>query len=151
MSIIYNFIKFKTLINSIIALASAVITYTVVMVIIAKFFATPDISINDIMNAITTGNIFDTELSDDNIASMSVVGIAVLAYIINFLTDKKLISNVTDMVLSAFNVKSENKLSEQLANDAMQLTSDMFNVVKNVGSTVVSNITKKDDKKEAKK
>ena len=143
--------QFKTLINSIIALASAVITYTVVMVIIAKFFATPDISINDIMNAITTGNIFDTELSDDNIASMSVVGIAVLAYIINFLTDKKLISNVTDMVLSAFNVKSENKLSEQLANDAMQLTSDMFNVVKNVGSTVVSNITKKDDKKEAKK
>lgn len=143
--------QFKTLINSIIALASAVITYTVVMVIIAKFFATPDTSINDIMNAITTGNIFDTELSDDNIASMSVVGIAVLAYIINFLTDKKLISNVTDMVLSAFNVKSENKLSEQLANDAMQLTSDMFNVVKNVGSTVVSNITKKDDKKEAKK
>ena len=143
--------QFKTLINSIIALASAVITYTVVMVIIAKFFATPDTSINDIMNAITTGNIFDMELSDDNIASMSIMGIAVLAYIINFLTDKKLISNVTDMVLSAFNVKAENKLSEQLANDAMQLTSDMFNVVKTAGSTVISNITKKDDKKEAKK
>ena len=142
---------FKTLINSIIGLASAVITYTVIMVIIAKFFASPEASVNDIMNAITSGHIFDVELSDDNIATMSVMGIAVLAYVVNFLTDKKLISQVTDMVLAAFNVKAENKLSEQLANDAMQLTSDMFKVVKSVGSTAISAITKKDDKKEDKK
>jgi len=142
---------FKTLINSIIGLASAVITYTVIMVIVAKFFASPEASVNDIMNAITTGHIFDVELSDDNIATMSVMGIAVLAYVINYLTDKKLISQVTDMVLAAFNVKAENKLSEQLANDAMQLTSDMFNVVKSVGSTAISAITKKDGKKEDKK
>lgn len=142
---------FKTLINSIIGLAAAVITYTVIMVIVAKFFASPEASVNDIMNAITTGHIFDVELSDDNIATMSVMGIVVLAYVINYLTDKKLISQVTDMVLSAFNVKSENKLSEQLANDAMQLTSDMYDVVKTVGSTVISGITKKEGKKETKK
>ncbi len=143
--------QFKTLINSIIALVSAVITYTVVMVIIAKFFATPDTSVTDIMNAITTENIFSIELSDDNIAAMSIMGIAVLAYVVNFLTDKKLINQVTDMVLSAFNVKAENKLSEQLADDAMRLTSDMFNVVKTVGSTAISAVTKKDGKKEDKK
>ena len=73
------------------------------------------------------------------------------SYVINYLTDKKLISQVTDMVLSAFNVKSENKLSEQLANDAMQLTSDMYDVVKTVGSTVISGITKKEGQKETKK
>lgn len=143
--------QFKTLIYSIIALASAVITYTVIMVIIAKFFATPDISVNDIMTAITTGNVFDADLSDDNLATLTVMGTVVLVYVINFLTDKKLISEVTSMVLSAFNVKEENKLSEQLANDAMQLTSDMFNLVKKTGAAIISSGEKKEDKKEDKK
>ena len=136
--------QFKTLINSIIALSAAVITYTVIMVIIAKFFAAPDTSVNEIMNAITTGNIFDADLSDDNLATLTVMGTVVLVYVINFIQSQ--IPKVTDMVLSAFNVKPENKLSEQLANDAMQLTSNMFNTAKQVGATIISGGKNKDDK-----
>ena len=143
--------QFKTLINAIIGLSAAVITYTVVMVIIAKFFSTPDTSVNEIMNAITTGNIFTLDLSDDNLESLTIMGTVVLVYVINFLTEKKRISEVTNMVLSAFNVKAENQLSEQLANDAMQLTSAALKTVKNIGATIISGGEKKDDKKDDKK
>ena len=139
--------QFKTLINAIIALSAAVITYTVIMVIIAKFFTAPDASVNDIMNAITTGDIFNADLSDDNLATLTVMGTVVLVYVINFLTDKKQIEEVTKMVLSAFNVDANNKYSEQLANDAMQLTSATFDTVKKVGKIVISG-GKKEDAKE---
>ena len=141
--------QFKTLINAIIALSAAVITYTVIMVIIAKFFATPDASVNDIMNAITTGDIFNADLSDDNLETLTVMGVTVLVYVINFIQSQ--IPKVTEMVLSAFNVKAENQLSEQLANDAMNLTSAAFKTVKNIGATIISGGEKKEDKKDDKK
>ena len=143
--------QFKNVINSIIGLSAAVITYTVVMVIIAKFFSTSNTSVNDIMNAITTGNIFTLDLSDDNLESLTIMGTVVLVYVINFLTDKKRISEVTHMVLSAFNVDVKNDLSEQLATDAMTLTSATFKTVKEIGSVILSGGEKKEDKKEEKK
>lgn len=139
--------QFKNLINAIIALSAAVITYTVVMVIIAKFFTAQDASVNDIMNAITTGNVFDANLSDDNLATLTIMGTVVLVYVIDFITSRKQISEVTKMVLSAFNVDANNQYSEQLANDALQLTSAALDTVKKVGKIVISGGEKGDDKK----
>ena len=141
--------QFKNLINAIIALSAAVITYTVIMVIIAKFFTAPDASVNEIMNAITTGNIFDVELSDDNLASLTIMGTVVLVYMISYI--QSMVPDVTKMVLSAFNVSTKNDLSEQLANDAMALTSATINTVKNVAKTVITGDDKKDEKKDDKK
>ena len=115
------------------------------MVIIAKFFASPDASTTDIMNAITTGKIFDVDLSDDNIASLTITGTVVLVYVIDFI--QKEIPNVSKMILSAFNVQSKNDLSEQLANDVETLTRATFDTVKKIGATVISGGEKKDDKK----
>ena len=137
--------QMKNLINAIVALGAAVITYTVIMVIIAKFFASPDASTTDIMNAITTGKIFDVDLSDDNIASLTITGTVVLVYVIDFI--QKEIPNVSKMILSAFNVQSKNDLSEQLANDVETLTRATFDTVKKIGATVISGGEKKDDKK----
>lgn len=141
--------QFKNLINAIIALSAAVITYTVIMVIIAKFFTAPDASVNEIMNAITTGNIFDVELSDDNLASLTIMGTVVLVYMISYI--QSMVPEVTKMVLSAFNVSTKNDLSEQLANDAMTLTTATLNTVKNVAKTVITGGDKKDDKGDDKK
>lgn len=141
--------QFKNLINAIIALSAAVITYTVIMVIIAKFFTAPDASVNEIMNAITTGNIFDVELSDDNLASLTIMGTVVLVYMISYI--QSMVPDVTKMVLSAFNVSTKNDLSEQLANDAMTLTTATINTVKNVAKTVITGGDKKDDKGDDKK
>ncbi len=141
--------QFKSLINAIVALVSAVITYTVIMVIIAKFFTAPDASVNDVMNAITSGNIFAADLSDDNLATLTIMGTLVLVYVINFIQKK--IPEVTEMIMSVFNMKPENKLSEQLADDAMRLTTATINTVKSVGATIASGGVKKEDKKETPK
>ena len=141
--------QIKNLINAIVALASAVITYTVIMVIIAKFFSSPDASVNDIMNAITSGNIFDSDLSDENMMTLTIMGTVVLVYVVNFIQDQ--IPKVTNMVMSAFNLQPDNSLSEQLANDVEILTRATFDTVKKVGATILSGGENKEEKKDGKK
>lgn len=137
--------QFKNLINAIITLASAVITYTVIMAIIAKFFAAPDVSSADLMNAITTGEIFDAELDMTNLEAMTLTSSIVLVYVLNFLQDQ--IPQVTKMVLSVFGVSENKQLSETLANDMMQLTQDIVDTTKKIGETIISGGDKDKDKK----
>lgn len=141
--------QFKRLIDSIVALAAAVLTYTVIMVILAKFFAEPGQSAADIMNMITSGEIYSDELSEENLQAMTLGGCVVLVYVLNFIYGQ--IPQVTSMVLSSFGVSSENKLSEQLANDAMQLTNDVLNVVKQAGKNILSGGEKSDNKEDTTK
>lgn len=141
--------QFKKLIDSIVALAAAVLTYTVIMVILAKFFAEPGQSAGDIMNMITSGEIYSDELSEENLQAMTLGGCVVLVYVLNFIYGQ--IPQVTSMVLSSFGVSSENKLSEQLANDAMQLTNDVLNVVKQAGKNILSGGEKSDNKEDTTK
>lgn len=128
--------QLKKLINAIIALAAAVLTYTVIMVIIAKFFAAPGQSAADIMTLITSGEIFAGDLSEENLAAMTIIGCVVLVYVLNFIYGQ--IPNVTSMVLDSFGVSQENKLSEELANDAMKLTTSIMETVKKAGKTIIS-------------
>lgn len=141
--------QFKKLIDSIVALAAAVLTYTVIMVILAKFFAEPGQSAADIMNMITSGEIYSDELSEENLQAMTLGGCVVLVYVLNFIYGQ--IPQVTSMALSSFGVSSENKLSEQLANDAMQLTNDVLNVVKQAGKNILSGGEKSDNKEDTTK
>ena len=141
--------QFKKLIDSIVALAAAVLTYTVIMVILAKFFAEPGQGAADIMNMITSGEIYSDELSEENLQAMTLGGCVVLVYVLNFIYGQ--IPQVTSMVLSSFGVSSENKLSEQLANDAMQLTNDVLNVVKQAGKNILSGGEKSDNKEDTTK
>lgn len=139
--------QFKKLINSIIALASAVITYTVIMVIIAKFFSAPGQSAAEIMELITTGQVFAGDLSGENIAAMTLGGCVILVYVLNFIYGQ--IPQVTSMVLDSFGVSSENELSEGLANDAMKLTTNIVTTAKNIGKTILTGGESKEDNKKA--
>ncbi len=141
--------EFKNLINAIIALAAAVLTYTVIMAIIAKFFAAPGQSASDIMELITSGNIFAGDLSDDNLAAMTIGGCVILVYVLNFIYGQ--IPQVTSMVLDSFGVSAKNDLSEQLANDAMKLTTNIVDTAKKIGTTILNGGNKKDDKGKDKK
>lgn len=141
--------QFKTLINAIIALASAVITYTVIMVIIAKFFSAPGQSAAEIMELITTGQVFEGDLSDDNLAAMTLGSCVILVYVLNFIYEQ--IPQVTSMILNSFGVSAENQLSEGLANDAMKLTANVLNTAKNIGKTILTGGEKKEENKEEEK
>ena len=127
--------QFKKLINAIITLAAAVLTYTVIMVIIAKFFSAPGQSADEIMAMITSGEVFAADLSSDNLVGLTLVGCIILVYVLNFIYAQ--IPKVTSMVLDTFGVSEEKQLSEQLANDAMKLTTNVINTAKEIGKTIV--------------
>lgn len=137
--------QIKQLINAIVTLGAAMLTYTVVMGMLAKFFASGDQSAGDIMTLATHGDaLFAGDLSDDNWAQMSLMGCVAFIYVLNFIIGK--IPDVSKMILSAFGVSTENTESEKLAKDAMALTTAVINTAKQVGQTIISGGEKKDDK-----
>ena len=149
--------QIKNLINAIVALSAAVITYTVIMMIIASFFATPGASMTDIMNAITTGDIFDADLSGDNMLSLTLMGMVALVYVINFIQDQ--IPQVTKMIMDAFNVNPESKAGDKIGTDIREkIEKDIGNLydagidkLKQVGKTAIAGGEIKEEKKDAKK
>ena len=151
--------QFKKVINAIIALTAAVITYTVIMVIIARFFSGDGVSMNELMDLILSGEIYAGALSDDNLAAMTVMGAIVMVYIVNFLADQ--VPKVAAEMLSAFDIKESDikkatELSEGMADDATKVLKNVVDKVKEVGKVVTGKADdkkeeKKDDKKEEKK
>lgn len=137
--------QFKNLINAIITLASAVITYTVIMAIIARFFTASDVHSADLMNTIITGEIFDADLDMTNLEAMTLISCVVLVYILNFLQEQ--IPQVAKMVLSVFGVSEEKQLNEQLANDMMKLTQSVVDTTKKIGETIIGGGDKGKDNK----
>ncbi len=141
--------QFKNVINAIVTLAAAVLTYTVIMVIIAKFFSSAGTSTADLMTMITNGTVTAAALSDDNLAAMTLMGCIVLVYVINFLSDQ--IKSVTTMVMSVFDVSEENKLGEQLGNDILKVSENIIKTTKDIGKAIITGGEAKEEKKTEKK
>lgn len=127
--------QFKNLMNAIIALASAVLTYTVIMVLIATFFAAHGTTSADLMQVILSGDVFNAELSDDNLAELGIASSVVLIYVLNFIQAQ--IPTVTGMVLDTFGVSEDHKLGNQLANDAETLTRRVVETAAKTVKTIV--------------
>lgn len=128
--------QLRKLIGSIVALGAAVITYIVILIIVARFFSNSGTSVDELMNAILSGNVHASDFSDDNLASITVASMVVLVYIINYLFSQ--VPKVKQMILDAFGVKEESKLGEQMANDAEKLVALVTGSAKNIGSTIVN-------------
>lgn len=128
--------QIKKLINAIVALAACVMTYTVMLIILARFFTDTDVSSADFMNKILSGDVFEANISDENMAALTLVSATALVYVLNFIFSQ--IPQVTKMILSAFNVSEEKQMSEQLADDAINLTKNIANTAIKVGKTIVS-------------
>ena len=124
--------QFKKVIGAIVGLGAAVMTYTVIMVILAKFFAGTGTSMPEIMEHITNGNIYKDDLSQNNIAQITVCSVIVLVYVLNYIYSQ--IPKAAQSILDAFDVKPETKLGEELANDVMGLTKAAAKSFKNVVS-----------------
>ena len=133
----------KNLINSIVTLASVIITYTVMMVILAKFFSGPDV-VNGLMDAITSGQIYEDDLNTENIQAMTLIGCIALVYVLNYILEQ--IPQITKMIMSAFGVEEKSDNSEQFAKDIMRLTKNAIDIAVTTGKTIVSGGEKTEDK-----
>lgn len=136
--------QIKTLVNSIVTIGATVITYTVILVIIAKFMSSGDMSTTEMMNAITSGQIFESDISYDSVMTMSFAGAVVLVYVLNYIYSN--IPQVSKMILAVFNIETENKLSEQMANDVEKMMGNVVNGVKGIGEAVISHGAPKEEK-----
>lgn len=136
--------QIKNVINAIITLASTVIVYTVIMIIIAKFFSAVGTDPTELMKMITSGEFVNGAISDDNLAAITLSGCIVLVYLINSLAQT--IPQVTTMITSVFDVKEDKSIGEGVAKDAFALTGKAFNEIKQAKDIV----TGKADKEETK-
>ncbi|MCQ2581661.1 MAG: hypothetical protein MJ170_01625 [Alphaproteobacteria bacterium] len=137
--------QIKKLISAIVSLAAAVITYTVIMVIIARFFSAPGTTVNDLMLAITSGEVFEADLDSDNLAQITIMGSVVLVYVLNFIYGQ--IPQVTNKIMEAFNIKLEkNEFGDKVADDMMAVTKVIVDDIKKAGKVIIDGGAKKDDK-----
>ena len=102
--------QIKSLINAIVSIASAILTYTVIMFIIRGFLTTNNIDIDSIQN--TAQSIFDLDLENSSAAQMTLAGVIVLVYVINYIADQ--IPKITQKILAIFNVQQEDALSKEI-------------------------------------
>ena len=144
--------QLKNLINAIVTLGSVVLTYTIMMVIIARFFSASNISVNDLMQAITSGTVYAEDLNNDALYSLSLMSSIALVYILNFVFNQ--IPQITKMVLSVFGVEENTKHAEQFAGDIGRLSKLAFDNTVKAGKittkTDKQTDSKSDDKKDSK-
>jgi len=119
--------QLKDVISAIVGLAAAVVTYSVIMMIIANFFAADGESGAQLMTQITNQSVFQADLDEDNIAMITLTGAIVLVYVLNFIYSQ--IPNVTKMILDVFNVSTDTSRGEELANN-------MIGVVSGIGKDI---------------
>ncbi len=136
--------QLKNLINAIVTLGSVILTYTIIIVIIAKFFTAADTSVADLMTAITSGEVHEEDINADAVYSLTLASFVVLIYVLNFVFDQ--IPQITKMVLSTFGVQENSTHSEQFAKDMGELAQLAYGNAVKVGSIIVRKGEKKDDK-----
>lgn len=142
-------IQIKNLISAIVTLGSVMLTYTVIMVIVTKFFSASGASVNDLMDVILSGQIYADDLNTDNLAAMTLISCIALVYVMNFIFSQ--IPEITKMIMSVFSVQENTKHGEQFANDMLTLSKNAIDNVVKVGKIIASGgDEKKDEKKDGK-
>jgi len=128
----------KDVINSIITLATVTITYVVIMVMLARFFADDAIGGAALAEAILNGDIYRGDISSDNLAAMTLSSMIVLVYVVQFLAGQ--IDEISNMITKTFGVEPPKKAP---VGDA--IGEDVLKIGENVGkwtATTAVNVTK---------
>jgi galactitol-specific phosphotransferase system IIC component len=114
---------FKQGINGIVSLGAAVITYTVIMVLIGKFFGGGDATA-----LILSGDIYAGALDDSNLQALTLMSCIVMVYVIQYLVGK--IPDVAKEILGAFEVQEDHKLGDKVSDEALNFTKLTVNFTK---------------------
>ncbi len=136
----YGVGQIKNIISAIVSLATAVLTYTISMSIIASFFASQNADTSEIMEMIMNGSVFEGAIGTDNIATITIMGSVVMVYLINYLVS--LVPQISKSIMDSLGISDKNNESEQAADNAMKLTGLAYNYVKTKAEQII-----KEDKK----
>ena len=143
--------QIKKLIDAIVSISAAILTYTVIMLIIRGFLNSNGVDADAIQNS--TEALLSFDLENSSAEELSFAGAIVLVYVINYIANQ--IPKVSETILSAFGVKVENSFSKKTGEDVWKLTNLVANKAKSVTKTIISrgknNNNTKTENKETKK
>ena len=137
--------QIKKLINAIVSIAATILTYTIMMAIIAGFL-NPDFVSNQ------SESLFEFDLDNPKTMEITMASAIVLVYVVNYISDQ--IKNVTKKIFEAFGVQQEDSLSTEMGENMWQLTNIVADNAKKLAKAVINpdSVKKADDKpKEEKK
>ena len=124
--------QIKKLIDAIVSVAATILTYSVIMAIIAGFLDNSSLP----ANSEETKQLFDFQLDDSNVMEMTLAKATVLVYVINYIADE--IPNVTKKILEAFGVKQEDSLSKEMGDNMWKLTTIVAGNAKKFAKIVIN-------------
>ncbi len=137
--------QFQNVLNAIVSLGVAVITYTVILVIIAKFFADPDGNVNNfeaLLAAIMDGDVFELDLDNTGLNDLTITSVVVLIYVLTFIYDN--IPKITEMVLGMFGINSYNyEVGEKLGDSLLKTSKLMVKQTKDTVKTIAKHVSGK--------
>jgi hypothetical protein len=126
--------QIKNLINAIVTLGSVVMVYTMIMIIIARFFSSSDVSYEQLMNAISSGVVYENDLSSENLEAITFTSMLALLYVLDYISNQ--IPQVSKQILSAFGVSETTKYGEGAAEMVTSYASNAKNTVINMVKTI---------------
>lgn len=115
-----------------------VLTYTIIMVIIAGFL-NPD-SLTS-----SPAALFEFDLDDPDIMTLTFSSAIVLVYVVNYIADQ--VPEVTKKIFDAFGVKQENALSKEMGENMWKLTGIVADNTKKLVKTIANPESAKSDDK----
>ena len=126
--------QIKQLINAIVSVAAAILTYTIIFLIIRGYLNGYELNAESIPTI--TESILNFDLDNPNVTQLTFSGSIVLVFVLNYLKGK--IPDITNEIMSTFGLKQEDKLSKEMGNNALELTGLVMNQAKTLTSIVVN-------------
>ena len=142
--------QIKNLINAIVSVASTILTYTIIMMIIRGYLTSNGMDIDSLNTSYES--LFDFDLENPDAMQITFAGSIVLVYVINYIADQ--IPEITKKILSVFNVSQNDSLSTKAGEDVFKLTGLVAGNAKNLAANIINpdsaNKENQDDTKEDK-
>ena len=137
--------QIKKLVNAIVSMASTILTYTVIMLLIRGFLTTNGVDADSIQNSAEA--MFDFDLDNSSAMEITFAGSIVLVYILNYISTQ--VPEVTKKIMEAFGVKQENSLSNEMGENMWNLTNIVAGKAKDLAKIIINpESAKKTDDKE---
>ena len=125
--------QIKKLINAIVSVASAILTYTIIMLVIKGFLDSNGTDAATMSSSVQSFYSFDLENSSAE--EITLAGAIVLVYVIRYIADQ--IPQITQKILSVFGVKQEDSLSKEMGENVLTLTGVMLTNAKQGIKTII--------------
>jgi hypothetical protein len=127
----------------------AIITYTIAMVVIAKFFASDAMTSNEIVKHILAGTVSKDILSNENLTNLTLMSCIVIGFVLNYLTSK--IPETSREVFNAFGLEPEKaKIGDEVGQQVETVVQNTIKGLVAKGKVLAGKTLEKKEEKPAK-